>query len=286
MKYPEETGEGLPPMKRQQNPQDAAVKPEKAKPAREASILPSLNLVPSYKRVADLIEREILEGRLEPGVLLPTEGELSSQLNVHRSTIREGIRSLENSGLIKRVGAKRLMVTIPDAASVAVYNSRAMGLHRVSFFELWEMQMELEPFCAALSAGRISDELAREIAANVDRLEEILDDDKAVAENDIEFHHLIVKATGNKALMLSLEHVGVLLFSATKDLYQKVPPARHRLLQAHKTIAAAVISHDAETARAWMAKHIRDFRRGYLIAGLDLDKPLDIDSDALMRLER
>lgn len=251
-------------------------------PERTDSInLPVLDTAPGYKRVADLIEKEIVIGRIKPGDMLPTEIELATQLGVHRSTVREGIRSLENSGLIKRVGGKRLIVSVPEQSAVAWYNTRAMALRRVSFFELWEVQMEIEPFCADLAATRITDELAEEMLASLHRLEQNLEDDDAVIAHDIEFHRIIARATRNAALELSVDPVGVLLFSATTTLYQKVPPARHRLLQAHRAIADAICAHDPQLAREWMTRHIRDFRRGYLIAGMSMDAPITLDPRAM-----
>jgi DNA-binding FadR family transcriptional regulator len=243
--------------------------------------LPVLDTAPGYKRVADLIEKEIVSGRIKPGDRLPTEIDLAAQLGVHRSTVREGIRSLENSGLIKRVGGKRLIVSVPEQRAVAAYNSRAMALRQVSFFELWEVQMEIEPFCADLAASRITDTLADEMRDSIRRLELNIDNDEAVIAHDIEFHRIVARAARNTVLELSVDPIGVLLFSATTDLYQKVPPARHRLYQAHNAIADAICAGDRETARDWMAKHIRDFRRGYLIAGLSLDAPITLDPRAL-----
>lgn len=247
---------------------------------KEGLVFPSIDTAPGYKRVADLIEGEIVAGRIKPGELLPTEGDLAAQLGVHRSTIREGIRSLENSGLIRRVGNKRLMVSVPDSTEVASYNSRVLALRQISFFELWEVQMELEPFCADLAANRITDELAGQLMDSVIALERNIEDDWSVIRHDIAFHRLIAQATGNAALELSVDPIGALLFSATLDLYRTVPQARYRLLDAHKTIAEAICAHDRQTAREWMAKHIRDFRRGYLVAGLNLDDPIKLDPQA------
>lgn len=252
-------------------------------PSSERFSLPVLDTAPGYKRVSDLIEKEIVAGRIKPGDLLPTESDLAAQLGVHRSTVREGIRSLENSGLIKRVGGKRLMVSVPDAGAVSWYNTRVMSMRKVSFFELWEVQMELEPFCAGLAASRITDEVASELVNSVLQLEQNLDDDEAVIAHDIEFHRSIARATRNSALELSVDPIGGLLFSATLDLYRKVPPARHRLYQAHKAIAEAICARDADAARNWMAKHIRDFRRGYLVAGISLDAPISVDQQAARR---
>lgn len=256
------------------------MRPRMAGSANERSegiSLPLLDTAPGYKRVADLIEKEIVAGRIKPGDLLPTETDLADQLGVHRSTVREGIRSLENSGLIKRAAGKRLMVSVPDASAVSRYNTRAMGMLKVSFLDLWEMQMEMEPFCADLAASRITDETCDSLMDSVRRVEAELDNDEAVIAHDIEFHSIVARATGNAALELSLQPIGMLLLSATRDLYRQVPPARHRLLAAHRAIAEAICARDRETAREWMAKHIRDFRRGYLVAGLSLDDPITLD---------
>lgn len=245
------------------------------------SALPTLNTMPGYKRVAQLIEAEILEGRIKVGELLPIEGDLAGQLGVHRSTVREGIRALENAGLVTRAGGKRLMVTIPDNTALTWANTRAMGLQKVSFRELWELQMELEPFCARLAAERATDEIKQALRDNIGHLEKHIEDDDAVIANDIEFHKLVAAIANNKALSLSLAPIGVLLFSATVELYKRVPQARHRLLKAHKEIAQAIINGDAPAAKLWMNKHIADFKRGYETGGFDMDAAIELDARAL-----
>ncbi|KCV81627.1 transcriptional regulator-like protein [Actibacterium atlanticum] len=99
--------------------------------------------------------------------------------------------------------------------------------------------------------------------------------------NDTEFHQLIAEAAKNSALSLSVAPVGALLFSATVNLYSGVPQARHRLVQAHEAIMEAIIGHDPKTAEKWMARHIRDFRTGYEILGVDMHAPITLHPRAL-----
>ena len=230
-----------------------------------------------------MIENEIISGRIKPGDLLPIESDLAIQLGVHRSTVREGIRALENAGLIRRVGAKRLMVSIPDGQAVAWATSRAMGLRNVSFLDLWEVQMELEPFCAELAAQRVNDKTAQALIGNVANLSANIDDDRNIIALDIEFHRLVAEVANNAALVLTREPISVMLFSATLDLYQRVPAARKRLLQAHRKICDAIVARNPADARLWMAKHITDFRRGYVVADLDLNAPIGLDAGTAAR---
>lgn len=248
---------------------------------RGRASLAQLDMEPGYKRVAKAIERQIVGGQLKPGELLPTEGDLAELMGVHRSTVREGIRSLENAGLVRRGAGKRLEISTPELSAISSVVARALRLKQISFFELWEMQTELEPFAARLAAERLSDELAQALRDNVAGLRANLDDDEYVVRSDTEFHNLIAEATQNAALSLSAAPVGALLFSATVNLYAKVPQARHRLLAAHEAILEAILAKDAETAGIWMAKHIRDFRRGYDLAGIDIHAPLTLDPRAL-----
>ena len=65
---------------------------------------------PAYQVVSEKIREAILDGRIPAGKLLPTETALAAQFGVTRSTLREAIRLLEQSGLLGRAGRKRLEV--------------------------------------------------------------------------------------------------------------------------------------------------------------------------------
>jgi len=240
-----------------------------------------LDTAPRNRRVATVIETDILGGWLKEGDLLPSETDLAEQLGVHRSTVREGIRSLENSGLVQRTGAKRLRIAVPAPAALARANTRALGLSRVSFDDLWEIQMELEPFGARLAAQRIDSTLIERLDANVAVLEAGLDDHDEVIRNDIDFHRLVAEAAGNLVLSMSLLPISVLLFSATVPLHRRVKQARHRLLSAHRAIVEALNARDVRAAEEWMARHIRDFRVGNEVGGLDMTAAIQLDLRSL-----
>jgi GntR family transcriptional regulator, transcriptional repressor for pyruvate dehydrogenase complex len=244
----------------------------------ERMIFDAIESMPNYRRVTLAIEQQILSGKMKPGDPLPTEQDLAEQLGVNRSTLREALRALENAGFVKRAGAKKLVVSIPETHDIAQHTSRAMTLLSITFKELWEMMMVLEPLSARFAAERAPAEFQALIGENVRATEERLHDDSTIIRLDVEFHSLVARATGNRVLALSEEPLGLLLYSSTKRLYRSSPRARYRLLEAHRKIADAIARGDAETSEVWMRKHIEDFRRGYVVAGLDIKGPVRMSS--------
>ena len=58
--------------------------------------------VPLYVQIAESLLEQIVTGKLPPEEKLPSERELSKQLNVSRMTLRAALRVLDNKGLLVR----------------------------------------------------------------------------------------------------------------------------------------------------------------------------------------
>ena len=244
--------------------------------------LARLERAPTYRLVSDAIEREIATGRLKIGDPLPTEMELADQFAVNRSTVREGIRLLEQGGFVTRDGGKRPRISAPHYRDLASAASRALVLHAVSFRELWEASMLIEPATAELAArnatGADLDRLAANLAA-MDAEVAALDgggttDVEPFVALDREFHEILAEATGNRVLMLAHEPVTLLFIPAGRIILPRLKTWR-RVLVAHHLIYGFLRQRNAAGARDWMRKHMDDFRRGYAMTGLDFETPLD-----------
>lgn len=238
-----------------------------------------IDSMPNYQRVAKAIEEEILSGRLDEGAILPTEAELSEQFGVNRSTVREGLRALENAALLKRAGRKRLSVSIPAIEEISYNTSRILSLQKLTFIEMWEMLVVLEPAAAAMAAQRAEPDDLEALQRNLSQMESDLMVDANVIQLDVEFHGLIARASKNRAMVLAETQISLLLYTATRKLYRKSQRARYRQLEAHRKIVEAIAAQDAATAETWMRKHIEDLRRGYIIAGFNYSMPVVSEFD-------
>lgn len=232
-------------------------------------------VTPAYQLVADAIEREILARRIRPGEPIGTEAQLVKQFGVNRSTVREGIRLLEQSGLIHRESSRRLIAVLPHYDRLATRMSRAMLLHEVTFRELWEATSALEIKTVEEAVEHATAEELIELEANVASTEHASRDPAAVAELDTQFHSLIAKASHNRVLQLAREPSSLLIFPTTEIILRKVKEGLPRLIQAHQMIVDAVRQRDKERSRLWMLRHIKDWRKGFVRAGKDVDEPID-----------
>jgi DNA-binding FadR family transcriptional regulator len=236
---------------------------------------PRVSPTPAYQQVAEAIEREIVAGHIRPGDPLGTEAELVKQFGVNRSTVREGIRLLEQGGLVRRDSSRRLWVGLPHYERLATRMSRALVLHEVTFRELYEAAMPIQIATIEAAVERATPELVAELEDNIARTERALRDSAAVAELDGEFHGLIGKASGNRVLQLAREPSESLVVETTELILAKVKEGAPRLLHAHRMYVDALKRRDKEAGRLWVRRHLDDWRKGFERAGRDLDQPID-----------
>lgn len=239
-----------------------------------------LHIEPAYKLVSSELERSILNGALKPGAPLPTEKELSEQFGVNRSTIREAIRQIEQLGLVTRRQGRRLFVCMPGVSALSSNLMRSMLLQHVSFEDLWQVAMLLEPLGARLATQAASASDLDEIHDNLNQAQQLCDSpvsperDHALTELDVSFHALVARASNNRALMLAREPIGMLLTPALTRLQGLLPGAHTRNLRAHQHVFDAIREHDADRAELWMRRQIKDFQRGFALARLDMSVPI------------
>jgi GntR family transcriptional regulator, transcriptional repressor for pyruvate dehydrogenase complex len=230
-----------------------------------------LGFAPAYLRVSEAIRARILRRELQEGEVMPTETELARQFEVNRSTVREALRKLESAGLLgRRRGGKRLVVTRPTRESVGGGLSQALALHRARVVDVWEALQAVQPGIAAAAAERHS-------AAALKKLEDAVrnfaaqDREREVAVADVaSFFDALSEAAANPVFNLLNEPLLRLLKPSLAVIIDRVPQARSRIEAAQKAIVAAVRARDAKAAHEWMTRHIRDFRRGYEVAGIAL----------------
>lgn len=245
--------------------------------------------VPSaYEMVAEAIEREITSGRLKPGDEIGTEAELVRQFGVNRSTVREGIRVLEQSGLVRREAARKLFVCTPHYRNLSSRMSRALVMSEVTFREIYNASVVLEIGAIEGAVENATDEEICGLEENQAQSEAVVDDPVKLAELDSKFHSLIARASHNRVLELAREPAALLFFPTSEMICRTVPEGSRRMVDAHRELIAAIRGRDPERARLWMRRHVRDWKKGFERTGRNVDEPVErsFDQHMIARLFR
>jgi GntR family transcriptional regulator, transcriptional repressor for pyruvate dehydrogenase complex len=232
-----------------------------------------LVLEPAYRKVAEAIGARILSRALREGERLPSETELARQFGVNRSTVREALRELESRGLVqRRRGSKLMSVSRPHQAAVAGGVSDALLLHDVTVRDLWEALSILEPPLAEIAARAHTAADLAEVALAAANFAAARADPANTAQavhQVAEFFRRLGEATHNPVLGLAQEPLLQLLEPSLRVMIGKLPQAPARIATAQRRLLEALAVRDEESARTWMARHIRDFRKGYELAGIE-----------------
>lgn len=223
-----------------------------------------LNVQSVYSdRAYDFIRKKILAGEYPPGAALMTE-QLSVEIGVSRTPVRDALRQLESDGLVSirpRQGASVKQVDLGELR------------------EMCELRLALEGHAAHLAAlNRTPAELA-EIKIALDAMSRLVgaiaaaDTEEGLhselMNEDVRFHVAIMTAAKNNLMKNEILRLHLInrVLAGTKEANrtQKTRPdkreadeRRKQVYIAHRDICDAIARRDGPTAKAAMERHIQE----------------------------
>ncbi len=166
--------------------------------------LPDGRVQKTGEAVAAQLRRKIVRGELAIGERLPPEDELTAQLGIARTTLREALRILESQGLlaIKRGRGGGPVVTMPPVDPLAQGLAVLLQLQGTTVGDLDEARQLLEPTLAGRLATRHSDaDLdALRVAVEAAAVAAKAADRVAFAAAAAHVHETLVERAGNTTL--------------------------------------------------------------------------------------
>ena len=204
--------------------------------------------------IADTILSMItIEKRFKAGDKLPNENELSAELNVSRTTLREAIRILVAYNILEIQRGKGTFVT--QTASRQEPDLGQLSDIKVNAKDLYEMRLIFEPEAAYLAAIRGTDAEIKRILEFGERIEQEIKAGQDRTDNEHSFHKAIAQATHNE-FMNQLMPI----------LYQAIAKGVTLSAMSHKAVSDTVGDHrmimdfleqrNAEGAKNAMRIHI------------------------------
>lgn len=211
------------------------------------------------------IESLILEGSLRPGEPLLPEREMALRLDVSRPTLRQGMKLLEDRGLLTaEPGGAR--VVAPLATSITDPLIELMARRGEVVDDYLELRATLERMAATLAATRANDIDRASLQQAIDRIDAAheLADPHEEAEADVDLHVVIYEASHNVVLLQIMRALSGMLrmdvFRNREKLYARAE-VREVLRGQHRAIFDAVMRRDPVEAGRAAEEHMTYTRR-------------------------
>ena len=212
------------------------------------------------KRLSDSIAEDILamitiEKRFLPGDQLPNEIDLSTELKISRTTLREAIRILVTNGILEIKRGRGTFVKKDTDLNDTMQSFNELANARINAKDLYEMRLIFEPEAAFYATLRASDaELAR-ILTYGKQIEQKIKQGKDRTDVEQKFHKEIAKATHNEFI----DRLMPIIFQAIDQgvkLSQTNKLVEKDTLHDHQMIMEFMKTRNPEGAKSAMKIHI------------------------------
>ncbi|MGF7087080.1 DNA-binding FadR family transcriptional regulator [Kroppenstedtia sanguinis] len=212
------------------------------------------------KRLSDRIAEEILsmitiEKRFLPGDKLPNEVELSEELNISRTTLREAIRILVTHDILEIQRGKGTFVKKDVDLRNQAQLFHGLSSAKINVRDLYEMRLIFEPEAAFYATIRASDSELKRIFAYGEQIEQKIKLNQDRTDVEQKFHKSIAKATHNEFM----DQLMPVIFEAINQgvmLSQKNEFVVKDTIHDHQMIMGFMEARNPEGARSAMRIHI------------------------------
>jgi GntR family transcriptional repressor for pyruvate dehydrogenase complex len=239
---------------------DRDLEPVPGGAAAWTSIFADEEIAPS--RLGDaLIERltqAIVDGRLRPGDLLPSESQIAATFGISKPIAREALRELAAMGVIQVQQGKVSRVRAIDSGPLERFFRFAVGRTHQGLHDAVELRRMLEPQIARFAAQRRTEGDLSTLSGIVAQMESSLGDIPRWIAADLAFHRQIAAMAHNRLVVLQmkgLEPVVREMMVRFNDRAARTRADWRETYQRHVRIAGAVASGSADAAERAMHGH-------------------------------
>ncbi len=210
--------------------------------------------------VVEELADAIVSGAIAEGEVLPTEPALCEQFGFSRTVVREGLKMLEERGLVRVEQGRGTTVQPrstwnlldPVVLRLALAHDHDMSL----LDDLMAVRVVLEREMAKAAAGRLTEDELGALAENLEQMAGAYDDYERFRAFDLAFHAVVMKASGNEVGLTIVRaihrHGGItplLAAGASRESLEQT--ARE-----HRAIYEALAAGDGVLAGDRIASHI------------------------------
>ncbi len=202
----------------------------------------NLNRTVLREQLKEILLKRILSGEYKPGDRL-VEMQIAQEFDISQAPVRETLRELEVLGFVE---------------SEPYRGTHVRAVTKAELTEIYPVRAALEEVAARLAAKRLAgcvEALRAELAA-MHAAAEQGDLDEQV-RHDVEFHRLIVEASGNRVLQDVWKSLRI--EARTLISLLKTEIGGHEIADMHRPVLEALAEGDAERAGLLLRQHVEYF---------------------------
>jgi GntR family transcriptional regulator, galactonate operon transcriptional repressor len=222
--------------------------PRSQRPGRLASV------------VVEELAHRIISGTLPEGTVLPPEPALCEQFRFSRTVIREGLKLLQERGLVRVEQGRGTSVQPRDSWDlldpVVLRIALAYDHEMVLLDDLIAVRRLLECEMARAAATRLTEDELAALAENVEHMASSIGDYERFRSFDLTFHAAVMRGSGSE---IGRTVVRTIHMHAGQAPHLTAPGARaslERTVADHRAIHEALAARDGELAATRTAAHI------------------------------
>lgn len=200
----------------------------------------------SYYKVNEYICERISNGQLKLGDKLPPEREFAKILDISRNSTREGLRILENMGVVTSQHGAGNFISADFEETIADIMSYMFILKGMDDKQITQFRYAIEWGAINIITGKVSEDDKKDLLYYLTKLEEAKTEKEAVVY-DKKIHYFLIDATNNDYMKTSY-------LALTKIMNMYIPRLREKIIfgmkgdnalrKAHRMIVEGVIDGD------------------------------------------
>ena len=215
---------------------------------------------PSLSRsVRDYIKDYIVSNNLKAGDALPSEGQLSEELGISRSPVREAVKALQSLGIIEARHGEGLFVREWNFEPVLETLNYGMRINPKTLAELYQIRVWLEMAVIGDAVKKISEDEIIELDILMLRWEKAIHNNEPYVHFDQKFHEHIFGVMDNDTLV-KLFRVFWVAFENYGDVDLLMAPDPHIVAKEHREVFEAIKLRDPNLARKSLMQQFIGFK--------------------------
>jgi DNA-binding GntR family transcriptional regulator len=211
--------------------------------------------------ITESLRDAIFGGHFRPGERL-AEAQLATRLKVSRAPVREALTSLEQEGLVSRTPSGGTTVS---------------RLSRRDVDEICTLRTPLEALAVRLAIAHASESTWADLKANLKSTEKVTDP-KRLAQLDLEFHEIIVRAANHGRLLASWLNLRSQIRLLMVQRNRTDAGSFEGTVHGHRELVEAILAHDSARATSLLEYYLKAQHEWFVKSFTETD---DVESTRL-----